>query len=156
MCSTAFFFFFFFEILLYTGMSIAFHFNANVPSTLVLYYSLLEQKFLFLVDYAQCWCLYENSCLNLCLSFKLKFGRFEDTMFGRILLALLTYVYHLFYIINFRMFSVGVRLKNTKGYLEWKLSLGSYNSPQILLQFSSKLVTWTHLKANCVYLGSLM
>ena len=35
-------------------MSIAFHFNANVPSTLVLYYSLLEQKFLFLVDYAQC------------------------------------------------------------------------------------------------------
>lgn len=99
-------------------MSIAFHFNANVPSTLVLYYSLLEQKFLLLVDYAQCLCLYENSCLNLCLSFKLKFGRLEDTMFCRILFALLTYVYHLFYIINFRMFSVGVRLKNTKGYLE--------------------------------------
>lgn len=106
------------EILLCPGMSIAFHFNANVPSTLVLYYSLLEQKFLFLVDYAQCLYLYENSCLNLCLSFKLKFGRFEDIMFCRILLALFTYVYHLFYIINFRMFSVGVRLKNTKGYLE--------------------------------------
>lgn len=98
-------------------MSIAFHFNANVPSTLVLYYSLLEQKFLFLVDYAQCSSLYENSCLNLCFSFKLKFGHLEDKTFSRILLALFTSVHHLFYIINFRMFSVGVRLKNTKGYL---------------------------------------
>ena len=79
-------------------MSITFHFNANVPSTLVLYYSLLEQKFLFLVDYAQCLCLYENSCLNLCLSFKLKFGRLEDTMFCRILcsthICLSSILYH--------------------------------------------------------------
>lgn len=95
-------------------MNIAFHFNANVLSTLVLYCSLVEQKFLFLVDYAQCSSLYENSCLNLCLSFKLKFGHLKDILLCRILVALFTSVYHLFYIINLRMFSVGVRLKNTK------------------------------------------
>lgn len=91
-------------------MSIASHFNVNVPSTLVLYYSWVEQKFLFLVDYVQCSSLYENTCLNLCLSFKLKFGHLGE-MFCRVLLALFTSVYHLFCIINFRMFSVGVRLK---------------------------------------------
>jgi hypothetical protein len=90
-----------------------FHFNANVLSSLVLYCSLVEQNILLLIDYAQSSSLYEDS-VNLCLSFKLKFGHLVDTMFHIILVVLFASIYYLFYNINLRMFSVGAKLKNTK------------------------------------------